>query len=63
MAEAEYFGQRAGLSDEWIVSGERAIIFQADDLAGVLVRPLRAILFAALAERDVEKSGAVEQQA
>src|SRR6185436_3993835 len=63
MAEVELLGLPAGLADERVVGRHATVVMQTDHGPGVVVRPLRAIPVAALAEGEIEIAGAVEDDA
>jgi hypothetical protein len=62
IAEREDLGPRAGALRERVVGGHAPVVVQAQDLAGVVVEALRAVLLAAVAERHEEVTLAVEYQ-
>src|SRR5690349_17327785 len=62
IAERVFFRLPARLADEGIVLGHPPVIVEADDRARMIVRPLRAVLLATFAERDVEITLTIEHQ-
>src|SRR6185295_2279444 len=63
MAEVELLRPPALLADERIVLRHAAVVVQPDDRAVVVAWHLRPLHLAALAERQVEEAGAVEDDA
>jgi hypothetical protein len=56
------FSGRARPADEGVVLRHAAVVVQADHGAGMVVEALRTLHLAAVAERDVEEAGAVEDE-
>ena len=63
VAECKFFRQPARFADERIVFRHAAIVVQAYHRAVVITGILRALHFAAVAERNVEIAFAVEDDA
>ena len=63
VAPGEDFGPRTGLADEGIVRRHRAVVAQADDLAGEIAEILRPLHLEAIADADIHQPGAVEDDA
>src|SRR5580704_18452943 len=63
IAPGEDFRSRTGLADEGIVRRHRAVVAQADDLAGEIAEILGALHLEAVADADIHQSGAVEDDA
>ena len=61
--EVEFLGLPSRLADEGVVLRDAAIVVQPDHRAGMVVRSLRALHLPALAEREIQIAGAVEDDA
>src|SRR5512139_138883 len=63
VAERIDLGLRARLDAERVVVGDAPVVGEPNDLPGVIVELLRAVLLAAVAEGDVEQAVSVEYEA
>src|SRR5437762_1721432 len=61
--EVEFLRLPPRLADERVVLRDAAVVAQPDHRAGVVIRSLRALHLPALAEREIQIAGAVEDDA